>query len=118
MHGLLITTTGVVSLVSLSRTNTLGLIANTIRADSVYAEWLGPLVFWVDVGAALVSRPVFNVSAMWAMQQLRGPCGLPILWGDVVVTGRADVPDQIEPGPADLGIVHLELLHHALTGEL
>jgi len=91
----------------------------SIRLNLGYGEWLHPeelthaMLMWTSPDAALSPQPTLNLPAMWLIQQLRGVFGLPVIWGDVLVTGR-DLRDL----PLDLDPVRLELVRNTLTAEV
>lgn len=87
-------------------------IATTLGADRIESEHLrGDIDLWRDLEAVINEDPIMNFGAMWLVQQLRGPIGVPVIYGDVLFTGRG-----ADGEPMPLSVAAVKLFRHALTG--
>lgn len=89
----------------------LGLVSRVLRADRIEVERLNVCVYmWRNPEALLEPDPQLNFGAMWLTLRLRGPFEVPVIFGDVVITGSH------AGQPAPIGQTGIWVIQRALGG--
>lgn len=114
MRAISLSVEGVPKLMDVSDYNSLLSIRRHLKCEWIKPEEVTHSIFlWYSPEAALGAQPVMNIASMWLIQQLRGVFGLPIIWGDAIITGR-----DLRNLPLDLDPIRLDLVRNTLTAEV
>ncbi|MFE7796996.1 hypothetical protein [Nocardia sp. NPDC057440] len=86
-------------------------IKRLLAATEVEVDHLdGGIDLWRDLGAVLADDPQMNFGAMWLVQHLRSPLGVPVIYGPVIFTSR-----DSDGLPRPLSVDAIRLLQRTLT---
>lgn len=90
-------------------------IKKALRAARIKAEHLTPdMDLWRNLEAVISRDPMMNVGAMWLIQQLRGPIGVPVIYGDVLITGRGSDGQPCPLSESGIGVLRSQ----GLSGDI
>jgi hypothetical protein len=75
--------------IRLSSLSPVSQIQFSLMAPRIESELLDSgITLWRNLEGALADDPIMNFGAMWLCQHLRSPVGVPVIFGDVILTGR------------------------------